>query len=187
MSSDREQTDPRYYGPEMAVVSANADPIKRGRVKVRIPGLHEETDWLFPFGGGEANRGTWRIPKVNADVVVWFHRGDPHGHGWYMPGNWGTGEGMTFIDSSVSAADAPLITGIEDDRYYAVIDNRPHKQRVAIVDKVSGDKIELDGRLRRGNIIVSGTLTLQGGQVLINGARVVINGRPVVPFGGPIG
>lgn len=189
MASDKETPEPRYYGQENGVVTANADPLMIGRVKARIPGLHDETEWLLPYGGGSKQRGKWQVPKVGADVAIWFHRGDPHGNGYYEPGNWGRIEAPTFIsgDPTVTPATAPLIAGVEDDRYYVVIDNRPGVQRAALVDKVSGDKVELDGKLRRLNLFCTGTLTISGGQVLINGARVVINGRPVAPFGGAIG
>jgi len=193
MASDKENEGPRYYGQEHGVVTDNADPLMLGRVKIQVPGLIAETEWALPHGGGSAQRGKWQVPPIGGDVAVWFHRGDPHGHAYYQPANWGTPKGVseapTFItkDPTVTPANAWQLSGVETDRYYAVIDDRPGVQAVRIVDKVSGDKIEMDGKLRRMNIVCTGTLTISGGQVLINGARVAINGRPVAAFGGPIG
>jgi Type VI secretion system/phage-baseplate injector OB domain len=193
MGSDKETEGARYYGEEHGVVTMNADPLMIGRVKIRIPGIIAETEWALPHGGGGKQRGRWQIPKVGARVNVWFHRGDPHGNCWYQPSNWanakGGSEAPTFIsaDPTVTPETAPLLTGIEDDRYYMVIDARPGKQAARIVDKVSGDKVELDGRFRACNINVTGAVTVTCGEFAVNGARILFNGRAVVPFGGPIG
>jgi Type VI secretion system/phage-baseplate injector OB domain len=188
MTSQHEEKEARYFGAERGVVVSNADPLEIGRVKVRLPGLHDETDWMLPLGGGSAQRGVWHIPKVGADVTIWFHRGDPNGYGFYLPGNWGTAEAPSFIknDATITPETAPQLTGVEDDRYTAVLDNRDGVQRAVVTDKVSGDFIELDGKLRRVTVKATGTVSITGGQVVITGARVVINGRVIAPFGGPI-
>lgn len=193
MGSDKENVEASYPGVEHGSVVRNDDPLMLGRVKLRVPGLVDETEWAFPIaasGGGKAGR--WQIPKVGGDVVVWFHRGDPHGIAFYAPGNYGTPGGAsdtpTFIsgDSSVTPATAPLLDGVENDRYYAVLDARPGKEGARIVDKVTGDTIALDGHRLRAKIQVTGTLEINAGAIVMSAARVLINGRSVVPFGGPI-
>jgi Type VI secretion system/phage-baseplate injector OB domain len=194
VGSDKENAEAAYYGMEQGTVTANADPKLLGRVKIRIPGVIDETDWAFPInGGGSAQRGRWQVPKVGADVSVWFHRGDPHGHVFFAPGHWGlpggASEAPTFIakDPTVTAATAPLLAGLEDDRYYVVIDSRPGKEAARLVDKLTGDKFELDGRRYRATIQVTGTLSITAGAIEMTAGRILLNGRPVTPFGGPIG
>jgi hypothetical protein len=189
MASDKENEEPRYYGEERGTVTRNDDPLMIGRVKARIAGLMEETEWALPKGGGSAQRGRWQVPPVGADVTIYFHRGDPHGYASYDAGNWGSGEAPTFItsDPTVTPEDAWMLSGFEDERFYVVLDSRPGKQAARVVDKVSGDKIELDGNLRRCTVQVTGTVTINAGAIALNGARVLINGRPVSPVGGAIG
>lgn len=193
MASDKENPEASYPGVEYGSCADNVDPLMLGRIRVRIPGILDESEWGFPIaGGGSAQRGRWQIPKIGADVTVWFHRGDPHGILFYAPGHWGkpggASEAPTFIsaDPTVTPATAPMLTGVEDDRYYAVIDSRVGHEAARIVDKVTGDKFELDGRRLRINVKVTGTFQVDAGAIVLNGARVVINGRSVVPFGGPI-
>ncbi len=192
MASDKENREAAYYGLEHGTCVDNADPLMLGRVKVRVPGLVDESEWAFPLGGGSAQRGRWQVPKVGADLTVWFHRGDPHGNLWFAPGHWGVPGGVsdapTFIakDATVTPATAPLLAGLEDDRYYVVIDSRPGKEAARIVDKQTGDKFELDGRRLRCNVVVTGTLSIQAGAIEMSAARIVLNGRSLVPFGGPI-
>lgn len=193
MPSSHEDTEARYYGAEYGTCVDNADPLMIGRVKVKVPGLIDESEWGFPLaGGGSAQRGRWQVPKVGADVTVWFHRGDPHGNFFFLPGHWGvpsgSSEAPTFIakDASVTPATAPMLTGVEDDRYYAVIDSRPGKEAARIVDKLTGDKVELDGRRYRCNVSITGTFQIDAGAIVMNASRIVLNGRSIVPFGGPI-
>lgn len=75
-----------YAGPAHAragltvgQVTSNNDPEKRGRVKVRFPGMtsDSETTWarVVSVGGG-AKRGAVWIPEVDDEVLVGFEGGD---------------------------------------------------------------------------------------------------------------
>lgn len=193
MSSHLETTEPRYYGMEYGTVVSNADPKILGRVKIRVPGIIDETDWAFPLGGGSAQRGAWRVPAVGADVAVWFKSGDPHGHCSYLASMWGLPGGKSeaptpiSADPTVTAADAHMLTVTETDRYIVTIDDRPGKESLTLTDKASGDRIRMDGNAFRCTIGITGTLQIDAGAVIINGARIVLNGRAIVPFGGQIG
>jgi uncharacterized protein involved in type VI secretion and phage assembly len=63
----------------VGIVTNINDPDKRGRVKVRFPGLSEsnESTWarLMALGGG-ADRGMVFIPEVDDEVLVGFESGD---------------------------------------------------------------------------------------------------------------
>ena len=61
----------------MGTVLDRDDPDKRGRIRVRIPGIMERSYWARPKGGGSSNEGAVSVPPLNADVYVQFVNGDP--------------------------------------------------------------------------------------------------------------
>ena len=94
-SSDRELlerllelVEHRYYGKYQGFVVDNADPQKRGRLRVLVPEVLGDvcSGWAeacFPYGGG-TNFGTFSVPPVTRDgdayttgVWVEFRGGDP--------------------------------------------------------------------------------------------------------------
>jgi uncharacterized protein involved in type VI secretion and phage assembly len=71
----------RIYGVVVGVVTANQDPAKLGRVKVKFPWLSDsdESAWarLATFMAGK-ERGAFYLPEVDDEVVVAFEHGDPN-------------------------------------------------------------------------------------------------------------
>jgi len=72
-----------FGGIVVGVVTANDDPGKLGRVRVKFPWLTDQdsSDWarVLVFGGGEGQkgaRGTHFLPDVNDEVLVGFEGGD---------------------------------------------------------------------------------------------------------------
>lgn len=70
----------RYFGKYRGFVTDNADPDKRGRVRVKVPSLFadEALDWALPClpFGGLRNQGFFTVPEVDAQVWVEFEGGD---------------------------------------------------------------------------------------------------------------
>lgn len=68
------------YGKYRGFVTDNADPDKRGRIKVQVPALlaDQATDWALPCFpcGGLADQGWFCVPEVGAQVWVEFEGGD---------------------------------------------------------------------------------------------------------------
>lgn len=63
----------------VAIVTANEDPDKLGRVKVKYPtlGAEVESDWIRVVRGASGKeRGVVALPEVNDEVVVGFQHGD---------------------------------------------------------------------------------------------------------------
>lgn len=74
------QVDDSYYGKYRGLVTDNADPDARGRLRVLVPSVlgEDETDWaepVVPFGGVK-DAGLFVIPPEQAIVWVEFEEGD---------------------------------------------------------------------------------------------------------------
>ena len=75
-----EKAEGRFYGKYRATVVDNADPEKRGRLKLKIPsvlGNDVVSGWALPCApyGGAADQGFYFIPEVDAAVWVEFEAG----------------------------------------------------------------------------------------------------------------
>lgn len=124
--------EPRYFGVYEGLVVDNVDPQKRGRVKIRIPGLCEpSTNWAASAGGshssGEPGRGGFDPPKKNAAVYVQFLRGDID-HPVYF-GGWrgfagGNPDSPTAVQAASTADAANKLKVYETDAFEVVIDER---------------------------------------------------------------
>ena len=70
----------RKYGKFRGFVVDNADPDKRGRIRVQVPALlgEQSTDWALPCFpcGGLADQGWFCVPELGAQVWVEFEGGD---------------------------------------------------------------------------------------------------------------
>lgn len=175
------------------IVTRNDDPLKIGRVKVRIAGLIEpESGWCFPLasaGGGEDGLGFYAVPKRGAEVGVWFLQGDTDVP-FYVPAQWGAPGGNSQAPTPVrdaTPAEAPEIRCFETPRFLLVFDDRPGRESFEIRDKVSGDGVAYDGLQRALRVKATTAVVIEAtGAVKIDGLAVTIAGRPVIPGNGPI-
>ncbi len=178
-----------YHG----VVTSNADPLKLGRVRFRIPGAIEpESAWAFPCGGlmgGTRARGTFSVPKVGADVVCVFVGGDPDVPVFFS-GHYGEEERPAYLDddgsgSPVAPGDVEHVTIIEAERWEVVLDSRPGKAKLRFRDKLTNDEILME----KGGINIEATSLINiksSGGVNVDGSTVTICERPVIRNGKPI-
>lgn len=84
----------RYYGSYRAIVVDNKDPDMLGRLKLQIPGVHEELHdyWAWPMGmPAGKDFGMFYIPEPGDAVWVKFENGSAQYPLW-MHGWWGDGE-----------------------------------------------------------------------------------------------
>jgi uncharacterized protein involved in type VI secretion and phage assembly len=185
-----------YYGaPEHGKVIDNADPDGLHRVKIRIPGIMDETQWAFPMGtqgGGSKGRGGWTVPDVGADVLVMFIGGD-YERPVYTTGWWGipaAGTEMPTEAAAVPKTDAHKIQTIhESSRLKVWVDERNGKEQLGIQDKSDEDTyMQID--MSQGSITISatsGVIIKCLGLVEIDAAQINIGGRLVLPDSKPIG
>ncbi len=175
------------------VIVDNADPLKLGRVRVRIQGLIEKSSWALPIGNpgsGAKKRGGIFVPPSGADVAIFFHAGDVD-QPRYLGGNYGTGEVPGFLGGydgeDVDPKDAALVPGWEGERYVVQVDERAGKERLFIRDKTTGDELLLDGA--KGAIQLKATTLVNivsDGVVNIEAPVLTLNGRPVAVGADPI-
>ncbi len=73
-----EVPDNYIYGPVVALVTANDDPKKQGRVKLRYPWYDDKTesDWVrVVYMNAGPNHGFFAVPELKSEVVVAFGHG----------------------------------------------------------------------------------------------------------------
>lgn len=192
MENDPDNPLPSRLALYDGVVLANNDPLKIGRVRVRVPGIVDESDWAFPLSLGRGDGvGFWHIPKVGADVGVWWLAGEPD-RPFYVPGHHiaprGAGRGPTYIQAEdVTPDDAPAIKLWETEDHLILLDGRAGRQGFEVRDKTTGDGVTYDRTTM--SLEVKGTVSVKvtsTGAIDIDGLAVTIMGRPVVPGAGPI-
>ncbi len=176
------------------VVTDRADPLRVGRVRVRVPGLIDAPGvWALPIampGGGSGARGFFFVPEVGAEVAVLFKMGDVD-HPRYMAGPWGRPVGVPEIPEAardLSDADTPEVKVIDFKNYELVVDEREGNETFRIRDKrafgtgesTAEDVIEFDG-VNRG-IRIAGSVAVRiesTGVINLEAMQIVINGRVV--------
>lgn len=83
---------PQYFGKYPGTVDLNIDPLGRGRLLVKVPGLFAGPVWALPsvpYAGPDV--GFFAMPPVDAHVWVEFAAGDPTRPIW-SGCFWGEGE-----------------------------------------------------------------------------------------------
>jgi len=168
------------------VVTDNVDPEKRGRVRIRIPGVLEpQSRWVMPIGcggGGSDGQGYYMVPTIGANVAVQFKHGDVD-HPRFLVGPWGQnaeGSEIPHFARALSPAEAVRVRGIQTDRWELVFDDRPGKQSVRVKDLAFGDVIEIDG-VNHG-VLINGSAAVVSrstGVVNIEALQIVLNARIV--------
>lgn len=188
-----DETRPEDVALYAGVVTDNTDPLKIGRVKLRIPGhIEGESEWAFPMGlpgAGETRLGFFSVPKEGAEVGVWFLQGNK-ARPCYVAGHWGAPGGASQAPTPVQEVepkDAHLIRCLETESYLLTFDDRPDHRSVELRDKLSGDGITLHGAQRAMEIKATTAIRIKAlGAVSIEGVTVTINGRAVLPGSSPI-
>ena len=206
MSDEFDTPDPRFVSMYDGVVVDNQDPLRLGRVKVRVPGLLEPSSrWALPFGapgGGSNTRGFYFPPEVGAEVQVMFKQGDTD-HPRYTPGAWGVTDGEpdtpSFVRTDletgeeISPENAVKVRGIETKNWQIVFDDREGVEILKIIDRNPDENslgvvVELDGAKK--GVRIAGTSAIQvecNGVIHVDGGLgLFLQGRKVRRGGGEI-
>jgi hypothetical protein len=183
-------------GMQLGEVVDNADPLRLGRVRVRIAGLIEpQSSWCWPLGFGghrydvpltAANYAALDPPqnRPGDDVAVWFRDGDVD-QAWYMPAHGGMPDGVTpevpEPIKTMAIEDAHLVKALEFGNWVIVADDRTGSKGIRIEDKVTGEIVlEYDGvnQSLKLKAIAGLTLAADGG-ISVEGLTVTLTPRGV--------
>lgn len=144
-----------YWGKYRGVVVDNEDPDKLGRIKARVPDIHnanetEHISWAIPcvpYAGKGV--GLLLLPPVGANVWIEFERGElehPIWSGCYWPE--GHAPEPAAPDVKVLQTETVTIT-LDDGKGSITIENKDGRRL-----HISGSDIEIDGS--SGNVSVNG-------------------------------
>lgn len=171
------------------------DPEGLYRIKARIPGQVDETDWAAPFGFATGNKrgGGPIVPPLGAPVAVFWFGGHINGIAGYFPGVFFRGK---IPSGNVVSNDGKDCFVWQNDRLRVEVDARTASAglRITNLQEVGGVdgpgtavSLELDLATGQAEIMATAGLKLRAiGQVDIIAPAVTINGRPVAPGSKPI-
>lgn len=193
VSSDKEETAPRYYGLELGTVHDNVDPLGLGRVQVIVPGILDQPGpWAPPLGGpgaGSPQRGTFFVPAKGSDIGVFFHRGEPE-RPYYVGGHYGSPAAGVEVPGDVKdvpANERHKLYAQETEHWKMTFDDRDGKNAIRMKHKTLDLSIEVDGA--KGVVELRGDAALNlssNGFINIDAPVVVIGKRTVLKTGKPI-
>jgi hypothetical protein len=175
-------------GLTRGTVVNNVDPLKMGRVTVRIEGKIDESEWALPFGVGG---GEWNIPAAGALVWVMFDGGDLDSPVWaHGPWTKPAAEALVPEDAAAAqsedAATAHLLRTFESSKFKVTCDERPspdddpmnRKEFLRLVHKESGDMLEIDAVNRSLYIKTTASIVMKTlGMFKVDATMIVLNDR----------
>jgi hypothetical protein len=195
MTYDPEREFPGM-GPWTGIVVRRDDPEELYRVKLKIPGRLDETDWAYPFGfvAGKKRGGGPFVPEIGAKALVFWEGGEINGTVNCIPGmfhrNW-VPSGHVIGTGSEAGQDNFVW---QNSKLRIEVDTRDASAglRIAKLDATgdaAGTDLTVDFDTVTNQVEISTTLGLSlksTGTVTIEGGTVTINNRPVSPSGDPI-
>lgn len=171
----------KFFGMYLGTVVERDPALKR--VRVRIDGIKEKSEWAYPIGGaagGSKGVGMIGTPRESASVCVWFANGDPD-RPYYQPAHWGENE----IPEEV--ADRPDATIWTSEEYAILFDDTDGERKLVIKSRKTNQAIEFDTEQNALTIRGTTAISIEAiGVVSIDAAQILLNGRSVMPSGSPI-
>jgi hypothetical protein len=155
----------QVLGKFRAFVEDNADPERRGRLKLVVPSVlgSEATSWALPClpYGGAAGLGFLFVPPVGAQVLAEFLEGDVNSPIWTGTFWRSSGE----VPDEVEAQDEPTTKLIKTDSgHFLRFEDTTDAAHVTLQSS-SGAVIEMD---KDGSLALTGQ---DGGTVILNAAE----------------
>lgn len=189
---EREFPGPYWY---LGTVINREDPEGRYRIKGKIPGRTNETDWAVPLGLalGQKRGGGPKVPALGAPVVLFWLGGNIKGIVVYIPG-W-LFEGWVPTGHVINEDGGDNFVW-QNDRLRVELDTRASSAGLRVTDldesggtDAAGTEVEINVDLATRQVGISTDLGIKiesTGAVRINGGAVTLNGRLVAPGSKPL-
>lgn len=181
---------PKFYGMRIGRVVKRDAATKR--IKFVIEGFIEpDSPWARPLtsmAGGSELVGGVGLPRIGAEVAIWFANGEIE-QPYYMPAGWGKDE----VPEEVAESEDATIWSSEN--FAIVMDDTENAKKLRIISRKNTDEdgepldlIEIDAEDNSVTIMATTALNLNAiGIVSIDAANVIIKGRKVMPTQEAIG
>ena len=170
-----DKVEHRFYGKYRGFVADNADPDKRGRLRVRVPSVLGEvvSGWALPCApyGGREGRGFFFIPEQNDGVWVEFESG-LLGFPVWVGTFWSKPGGTTEAPPPADAQSPPTSKVIKTEHHTIELADASGGEAIKITDAKSTNKVTLDAN---GVLIEDGNgnkIRLASGGVTIEGSKI---------------
>jgi uncharacterized protein involved in type VI secretion and phage assembly len=168
-------TDGRFYGVVIGVVTNNRDPDSMHRVKVRFPwlDLDHESHWARVVATMAGNgRGAYFLPEVDDEVLVAFEHGSLE-HPYVMGSLW-NGKDKPHENNSDGKNDNRTIKSRSG--HVVRLCDSSGGERIEVIDKTGNNKIVIASSDNKITIEAQGDIeiTSQTGKVKISAIGVEI-------------
>lgn len=194
------ESDDKFYGIYRGIVENNDDPLKAGRIQVRVYPMFQNVEsdilpWAVyadALGGGSPDVGGLFLPEEQSNVFVFFENGD-HRYPVYFAGAPSMKDGKpdlpketrntNYTSNRVIKTKAGIVVEL-DDTTNAVRIHFEHPSGTQETMKGNGDRttvvvgsdsITVDGN-QTINVNGSSTMTVQGNVQMTSSGEVTIKG-----------
>jgi len=143
-----DQVECRFYGKYRALVSDNADPENRGRLRLQIPDVLGDSvisGWALPCApyGGSAGQGFFYIPDTNAGVWVEFEQGILD-HPVWVGTFWAKPGGTTEVPDPASSQSPPTTKIIKTTNHTIELEDASGSEAITITDSANNNTVKMD-------------------------------------------
>ncbi len=182
------------HGLYLGTIINRDDPDGNARVRVRIPGMIEQSNWARPKGGGHKQWGSNDVPPLDADVYVQFINGNPE-LPVYEPADHGV---RPQADGQEETERFPEFEGPDvhvwgRGPFRLVVDNREGQRQAMMkivreVNDVEEDVVWIAFNYEDNSLLlhVESALGLEGTILDAKFPTIQLNGRKLVPNGKPV-
>ncbi|TCK43721.1 hypothetical protein B0G84_2063 [Paraburkholderia sp. BL8N3] len=174
----RTDTDGRYFGVVIGIVTNNHDPQDMHRVKVRFPWLadSDESNWARVASTMAGNgRGAYFLPEVDDEVLVAFEHGSVE-HPYVIGSLW---NGRDTPPESNADGNNDNRTLKSHSGHVVRLCDRDGQEKIEIIDKTGNNRIVISAAGNTIAIEAQGDIAIrsQTGKLTIDAVGVEINSK----------